>query len=648
MDIFVYFASFVMVSLSAYLIGKAFTRINLPYITGYLLAGALAGPFLLDFMPSESVSKLRFVDQISLAIIAFVAGSELFIKEVRQRLRSILYSSLGITVVGMLLGSVSIFLLTEILPFTQGKPISQRVAVALLGATVLLALSPPSTIAVIKEVHARGPFTRTLLSVTVFMDVLIIVLFAVTTSIASVLLTGTELNALFVVFLAIDLSIAVTIGYLVGRLLRIVLGMRLHATIGGVRMRGLIKTALIVLIGYGVYLLSDQVKLISTAMLGFEIYIEPLLICLIGGFMVTNFSTHRNEFDELMHDIGPMIYVAFFTLTGISLKLDILLQTLPFAIALFLIRILGIYLGIFGASRLAGESELFKRYAWLGFITQAGIALGLSREVSVQFPTLGTAFATLIISVIVLNEIFGPMLLREALKRTGEANLPGDTPHEGGRNAVIFGVETGSVALARELQNHGWQVVLADTDASHVERLAAADVDERHITAMNEEALSELINENTDAIVAMLADDEDNLSACRFARDKFNTSRLVARPYDISRIEEFRALGVFVVEPASAMISLLEQAVIAPQSAALMLYQDPDHFEIVQSTITNPDLNEMFIRDLRLPSDVLILAIKRDGSSIVPHGYTSLRLHDDITLIGHLDSLEEVTVKLGY
>lgn len=649
MDILVYFVSFVMISLSAYLIGKAFTRINLPYITGYLLAGALAGPFILDFMPSESVIKLRFVDQISLAIIAFVAGSELFIKDIREQLRSILYSSLGMTIVGMVLGSVAIFLLTQILPFTQGRPFTERLAVALLGATVLLALSPPSTIAVIKEVRARGAFTRTLLSVTVFMDVLIIVLFAITTSMASVLLTGTEFNALFVVFLAIDLSIAVAIGYLVGRLLQLVLGMSPHVTIGGVRMHGLIKTALILLIGYGVYLLSDQVKVISTATLGFEIYIEPLLICLIGGFMVTNFSSHRNEFDELMHDIGPIVYVAFFTLTGISLKLDILLQTLPFAIVLFLVRMVGIYIGIFAASRLAQESEVFKRYAWLGFITQAGIALGLSREVAVQFPSLGTAFATLIISVIVLNEIFGPMLLREALKRAGDANLPDDVEHEhSGRQAVIFGVETQSVALARELQNHGWQVIVADTDASHVEELAAADVDERHIQVINDETLAELINQNTDAIVAMLADDDDNLRVCGFARDKFNISRLVARPHDIRRIEEFRELDVFVVEPASAMISLLEQAVIAPQSAALMLYQDPDRLEIVQSTITNPGLNDLLIRDLRLPSDVLILGIKRDGNSIVPHGYTSLRLYDEITLIGHLDSLEEVTVKLGY
>jgi len=605
METFVYFVSFILISLAAYLIGKLFTRFNLPYITGYLFTGALAGPFLLDFVPSESVTMLRFVDQIALAIIAFVAGSELFIKEIRQRLRTILYTSFGISIVGLILGSVLIFLLTEILPFTQGRPMSERLAVALLGATVLLALSPPSTIAVIKEVRARGPFTRTLLSVTVFMDVLIIVLFAVATSMASVLLTGAAFNALFVAFLAIDLSIAVLVGYIVGRLLQGLLSTRWH---------GLVKTGLIVLIGYGVYLLSDQVKIVSTAVLGFEIYIEPLLICLIGGFMVTNFSAHRDEFDDLMHDIGPLVYVAFFTLTGISLKLDILLQTLPFAVALFLARIAGIYVGAFGASRLAQESKAFKRYAWLGLITQAGIALGLSREVSVQFPTLGTAFATLIISVIVLNEIFGPMLLREALKRAGEANLPGDMgDKEPVRDALILGVETQSVALARELQEHGWRVIIADTDASHVERLAAADIDERHVPVIDETTLGQLIDQNTDAIVAMLADDDDNLRACRFGRDKFNVDRLVARPHDISRLDEFAALGTFVVDPATAMVGLLEQAVIAPQSAALMLYQDPDRLEIVQRTITNPDLNGKLVESIKPERNTFTLPFIEPG-----------------------------------
>lgn len=640
MELITFFTSFVLISLAAYLVGKAFTYINLPYITGYLLTGALAGPFLLDFVPSESVPVLRFVDQIALAIIAFVAGSELFIKEVRQRLRTILLTATGVSLVGLLLGGIVIFLLTQILPFTQGSPVGERIAISLLGATVLLALSPPSTIAVIKEVRARGIFTRTLLSITVFMDVFIIVLFAVTTSMASVILTGTEFNMMFIAFLALDLVVAVIIGYLVGKLLQLIMATNWSS---------LLKTALIVALGYGVYLLSDQVKILSKGNLGFEIYIEPLLICLIGGFMITNFTKFRDEFDDLMHDIGPMIYVAFFTLTGISLKLDILLQTLPFAIVLFLVRIGAIYLGLWGAGRLANESQKFRRYAWLGLITQAGIALGLSREVAVQFPTLGTAFATLIISVIVLNEIFGPMLLREALTRAGDANIPGDpAKRQMVRDALILGIESQSVSLARELQSHGWRVVMADTDAEHVERLAATDVDERHIPEISDEVLASLITENTDAVVAMLGDDDDNFYACKYASDKFNVQRLVARPQDITRTTEFKEADVFVVDPASAMVSLLEQSVISPQSAALMLYKDPDHVETVQRTVANPDLDGVFVRDLRLPTDVLILGIKRGANSIMPNGYTAIQLFDEITLVGRLDSLEEATVKLGY
>ncbi|MEZ4580683.1 MAG: cation:proton antiporter [Caldilineaceae bacterium] len=640
MEVLTYFVGFAVVAFAAFIIGKFFTRVGLPYITGYLFTGAFVGPFMLDFLPAEAVGQLRFVDQLSLAVIAFVAGSELFLKEIRARVHSIVYSSLGITVVGLVLGTVAIFGLTAVLPFTQGRPLSERFAVALLGGVVLLALSPPSTIAVIKELRAKGPFTRTVLSVTVFMDVLIIVLVAVTTSLASVLLTNADFSALFVAQLALDLSLAVGIGFLVGKLLQLILATKSHA---------LVKTAFILLMGYGVYFLSDQVKTVTPGLVGYEVYIEPLLICLIGGFMVTNFTRHRDEFEALLHHISPMVYVAFFTLTGISLKLDILVQTLPFAVALFLVRMAGIYGGTFIGSRLAGESDTFKRYAWLAFITQAGIALGLAREVSVQFPSLGTAFATLIISVIVLNEIFGPMLLKVALKRAGEAHLPGDLPErEPVRDALILGVEVQSLQLARELQKHDWRVIMVDTDADHVRSLAVEDVDERHVPAINRTTLAELITVNTDAVIAMLADDDDNFRACEYALETYNVPRLVVRPNDVANIEKFADLGVFVVDPMSAMVGLLEQAVIAPQSAALMLYRDPEQFEIVQRTVTNPDVDGRLIRDLRLPTDVLVLGIKRNGHSILPSGYTHLHVLDDITLVGKPDSLEEATIRLGY
>jgi Trk K+ transport system NAD-binding subunit len=106
-------------------------------------------------------------------------------------------------------------------------------------------------------------------------------------------------------------------------------------------------------------------------------------------------------------------------------------------------------------------------------------------------------------------------------------------------------------------------------------------------------------------------------------------------------------MGALVVDQASAMVNLLDQSVRATQTTALLLHQDAGR-EVVQVTVSNPDVAGQLVRDLRLPQDVLFLDVSRNGQSIVPNGYTRLNLRDEITLIGKADSLEEATLKLGF
>ncbi|MDT0632498.1 cation:proton antiporter [Rubrivirga sp. S365] len=120
MQTFEYALAFAVVCLASYLIGEGFKRIRLPTITGYLFAGALVGSFGLEFLPSAAAESLRFVDELSLAVIAFVAGSELYLKEIRPRLRQILSSAGGILVATFALVSVAVYVLTAFLPFTAG------------------------------------------------------------------------------------------------------------------------------------------------------------------------------------------------------------------------------------------------------------------------------------------------------------------------------------------------------------------------------------------------------------------------------------------------------------------------------------------------------------------------------------------------
>jgi Trk K+ transport system NAD-binding subunit/Kef-type K+ transport system membrane component KefB len=631
------FFSFFFVAIAARFIGKQFSKYGLPYITGYLLAGMVAGPFILGLMSNEDATRLRFIDELSLAVIAFIAGSELYLKELRSRLRPIALNLGGIVLVAPVLIGISVYVATDFISFTQDLPVMSRLAIALLGATILMALSPASTIAVIQEVRARGDFTRTTLSITVVMDVVIIVLFAISAAIAAALLEGTGFSGAFALALVIDLVIALVAGIAVGKLLEVVLSAAVHR---------LLKTALVLAIGLAIFVIAFQVTDYTKA-LGFELHLEPLLISMIAGFYVTNFTRYRDPFDEILHDVSPIVYVAFFTLTGVALKLDILLATGAIAVILFLVRILSIFLGSYLGGTLAGEPPRFKRFAWMGLITQAGIALGLAREVAVEFPNLGDAFATLIISVVVLNEIFGPLLLKTALRRVGEAHTPETATPDTIRDAVVLGAEAQSVALARQLQSHGWQVKLLDTEPEHVERFTNGDIKVHHLGTLDKHGLSETVKPGTDAVIAMSDNDGMNLDFLTTAYEDFGVKRLVVRLNNLSQADDFRDLGAMIVNPAAAMVNVLDQAVRAPQSAALLMHED-DEYDVTQVTITNKDIEGLLVRDLRLPSDILILEIARNGHSIVPNGYTQVHCRDEITLLGSPESLKSVTSRLGY
>jgi len=78
----------VLLSLSAILLaGFLLTRITklarLPNVTGYIIAGILIGPYVLNLIPHELISNMGFVSDIALAFIAFGVG-RFFKKETFQ------------------------------------------------------------------------------------------------------------------------------------------------------------------------------------------------------------------------------------------------------------------------------------------------------------------------------------------------------------------------------------------------------------------------------------------------------------------------------------------------------------------------------------------------------------------------------------
>jgi hypothetical protein len=89
-------------------------------------------------------------------------------------------------------------------------------------------------------------------------------------------------------------------------------------------------------------------------------------------------------------------------------------------LALAALRAAGIFAGAWLGSRWGGAEELVRRHAWMGLVSQAGVALGLATLLAERFPAVGIGAQAVIVGIIAVNETLGPILFRQALVRAGE------------------------------------------------------------------------------------------------------------------------------------------------------------------------------------------------------------------------------------
>ncbi len=247
----------------------------------------------------------------------------------------------------------------------------------------------------------------------------------------------------------VELLAAFGLGFVVWLMLRAILSLKGMLAV---------KKGLVLLTGFLIYLFTNIIWEHSGRYLGLELHIEPLLISIIGSFLVTNYSVYRNDFTKIVKDLGPYVYILFFTLTGAMISLEVLAAMWFITLILFGVRIISLFLAGYSGSALAGDPGVFRKVSWMPYVTQAGVGVGLATIIAVEYPGWGTEFATIMISVIVLNQIVGPPLFKWALHLAGEVHVRSDGTYEVERKVLIFGWENQSLALARQLRKQNWEV----------------------------------------------------------------------------------------------------------------------------------------------------------------------------------------------
>lgn len=399
--------------LAAYSIGFILEQKGFPRITGYILAGLLLGPHFLKFFSKGAVADLEFLNGLALAFIAFCAGGELKLANIRNKLKSIIFLISGVTSVVFAGVTLVVFAISEFIPFMSGYNVVMKLAISAIFGVIAVARSPSSTIAVISETDAEGEYTDTVLSVTIATDVIIIIFFAVVISACEVLISGSGgVSAVFLLKLLAEIGIAFLLGFLLGKLIIFLIEkvkIEFPVVITAV---GFLVVKFSHLLGD--YLLKDH---------EINLHLEPLLICMAAGFAVQNFSKHGSEFLERMDSISFPIYIGFFAITGANIDVTVLKTAWLLGLIVVLARIIMIYIGSYISGKLSRDPPKIYKNTWLAFITQAGVSLGLLAEVVRRLPDVGTPIQTILVAAITLNQVIGPIAFKYALFKVGEAKL---------------------------------------------------------------------------------------------------------------------------------------------------------------------------------------------------------------------------------
>ncbi|MBA3395496.1 MAG: cation:proton antiporter [Deltaproteobacteria bacterium] len=385
--------------LVAYFGGRVVSRLGLPQLTGYLLAGVVSGPFVLDLVTSPMTAKLRVVNGVATCILGLVAGAELNLARVRPIART-LVAIMIFGVIGTILVLTGVLYgIRSMLPIFDGLGTTETLVICGVLAVALIPQSPAIVMALISETRADGPVSQLVLAAVVVADLVVVVIYSLVAAVGSALLGAGVDVAGTALAIGWELLGSVAFGVAIGMLL----GLFVRAVKDGAPLFALMVC-------------------IVVAEIGVRIHLDPLIVMLTAGIWLENFS--RADASSLVHRFESAqlpVFLVWFALAGMRLDLIQLYElALPVGI-IAAARALSLYGGTTLACMQTNAAAPITRYGWIGLLPQAGLSLALVVVIQSSFPAFGGFAALLMLSVLGLNQMIAPVLLRIAFVRSGEA-----------------------------------------------------------------------------------------------------------------------------------------------------------------------------------------------------------------------------------
>ncbi|WP_026895363.1 cation:proton antiporter [Clostridiisalibacter paucivorans] len=386
-----YYVSIVLIS--GIIMARIISKLNLPYVTGYLLGGIIIGPSFLNLVPKDISIQLLIISEMALGFIAYSIGSEFNIEYMKKLGKSVFLITLLES-----LGAVLIVFITMFVIFNQPLPFS------LIISSIAATTAPAATIMVIRQYKAKGSLVNTLLPVVAMDDAIGIMIFGIIISIAKQVSSNVNGFSLTTGLLTPiwEIGAALILGIIIGFILVLVS----RKAKGKNELLSIVIATICLSIGIANFL-----------------NISTLLLCMAVGAVISNISPNNMKVISITDSFTPPVYIMFFTLAGVELDIRLIKYVGLLGIGYIIARVTGKVLGSYLGCKLSNMPKKVQKYLGFTLIPQAGVAIGLSMTAQLDFPQIGSNVRTIILGATIVYELIGPAVTKYALIKSGDINM---------------------------------------------------------------------------------------------------------------------------------------------------------------------------------------------------------------------------------
>ena len=399
--------------LAGLLMTRLFKPFKLPDVTAYLIAGVLIGPYCVGalgvdgfgFSSMHAVEALGLVADVALGFIAFSIGSEFRLEELKKTGKQAFVIGIVQALVATLFVDLALLGVHYMMPDKLSLP-----QVLVLGA-IATATAPAATLMVVRQYKADGPLTKLLLPIVALDDAVGLIVFAVSFGIAKTILSGQVDLVSIILNPLVEIVCSLILGAIMGWILT-QLEKMFHSNTNRLNM-----TIAFVFLTVALSMLDFHIGPVHIAF-------SSLLVCMMLGTIFCNICPLSEDLMGRSDKWTSPLLAIFFVISGAELELSVFadIAIVGIGVVYIIFRCLGKYFGALWSAKATKCAPQICKYLGITLFPQAGVALGMCSIVasSTDFGDQGTLIRNITLFAVLIYELFGPLMTRQALMSAGE------------------------------------------------------------------------------------------------------------------------------------------------------------------------------------------------------------------------------------